>query len=153
MLDLLHEAIFASTGVLLYEQYTKKIRLSAWATPVIGGIVFVLLVVAKRIGIVSDLNLRQLLCILVLFPLLIISSCCVDIIENILSIRPLIWLSRISMDIFLWHFPVQLFIACISRAVGFSMNYGSVAFFGGYVLVVMLVSFFSNNASHKLIKA
>lgn len=140
-------------GVLLYEQYTKRIRLSVWATPVIGGIVFVLLVVVQRMGIVSELNLRQLLCILVLFPLLIISACCVDFIERIFCIRPLMWLSSISMDVFLWHFPVQLFIACISRAAGFAINYGSILFFGGYVLVVMLVASISNSASHKLIKA
>lgn len=135
-------------GVLLYEQFKSGSIRPTISAFIVGIALFVVTLVMKEIEIIKDVNLRQMLLALIGFPFAIWLSMRWKLFERLLSIRPLQYLSEISMDIFLWHFPVQLLAVCIVNIFCITINYESVIFFGIYIVAVMLVA----NCSHIVIK-
>lgn len=136
-------------GVLLYQnmKYNKTInaeRIKYVLVPCLGFMLCVLIYLLQRMRCVIDQNFRQLLCALVVFPLMIICATKVEIVERVLSIRPIQFLSGISMEVFLWHFPVQLLLVCLINKFNIMADFESLPFYGIYILAVLLVATISN---------
>jgi peptidoglycan/LPS O-acetylase OafA/YrhL len=66
-----------------------------------------------------------------------------------LSTKPLIWLGKISMDVYLWHIPVQLIIKNIDSCFGLNLNYGSKLVWIIYIALVLAIATVSNKALSK----
>lgn len=54
------------------------------------------------------------------------------------------------MEVFLWHFSVQLFIACLANGLRLRIDYSSVVFFCGYTITVLVVAWVSAMTADKL---
>lgn len=54
------------------------------------------------------------------------------------------------MEVFLWHFSVQLFIACLAKGLRLKINYSSIVFFCGYIIAVLVVAWVSAKTADKL---
>ena len=137
-------------GGLLYELYAGGIKAPIWIGPTAGCICFAVILLLQHFDIVGNMNLRQLLCIFIVFPIAIIAACRLPIVERVLSIKPFRWLAGISMEVFLWHFSVQLFIACLTNGLRLKIDYSSVVFFCGYIVTVLVVAWVSAKTADKL---
>lgn len=134
----------------MYELYAGKIKAPMWIGLATGCACFTIILLLRYFGVIGNMNLRQLLCIFVVFPFVIVAACRLPIVEKVLSIKPLRWLSGISMEVFLWHFSVQLYIALLTNMLGLDINYSSVVFFVGYIVTVLVVACASAKTADKL---
>lgn len=129
-------------GVILYLLHEKSVK-STLIVPIVGFILIVAtFFVSKITGV--DVNVRQILCIWVVFPTAIILAVNVRVCETLLSVKPLKNLAGISMEVFLWHFPIQLLIVICNIVFNININYTSKLFYLFYVALVIFVSYCSN---------
>lgn len=91
----------------------------------------------------------RMMLILVEWPILIFSSINIPWFRKILEIRPLKFLGTISMDVFLWHVPIQITIKSIDKICGLDINYGSLKVWGVYILLVLVIATVSNVISKR----
>ena len=137
-------------GVLLYELYTGKIKVPIWIGLATGCACFAIILLLQYFGVIGNMNLRELLCIFIVCPIAIVAACKLPIVEKVLSIAPLRRLSGISMDVFLWHFSVQLFIVCLAHALDLKNDYSNIVFFIVYIIIVVTVAWLSTGIADKL---
>ncbi len=60
------------------------------------------------------------------------------------NLKPFQWLARISLSIFLCHYPLGILVLALGAAGVHTWNYGSEVVFFGFLLVVLAVSWLSN---------
>lgn len=70
--------------------------------------------------------------------------------RKVMEIRPLQFLGSISMDIFLWHVPVQITIKTIDKVFDLGINYGSIGIWLIYIIAVLVAATISHIISHKM---
>lgn len=87
----------------------------------------------------KPVNMVQMTCILVVFPLIVLLAVKITWIQQVLSIRPLQWIGSYSMEVFMWHFPVQLFISLLNNYIGIR-PYEHVYFFITYLILTFGVA-------------
>jgi peptidoglycan/LPS O-acetylase OafA/YrhL len=80
-----------------------------------------------------------------LFPSLIIMALDFKIFSRILSIKPLLCLGELSYSIYLWHYPVVLIVRNIDRYLNLSLDYSGKAFYIGYFILVIGISYISHH--------
>lgn len=80
---------------------------------------------------------------ILIFPLVVILSLNIKIINKLLVIRPLSYLGEISYSIYLWHFPVQLLIKTFNDTLFLNIDFSSKKVFLGYALITLLISILS----------
>ena len=88
--------------------------------------------------------------ILLEWPILIFASINLPWFRKVLEIRPLRYLGTISMDIFLWHIPVQITIKCVDKIFGLDINYGSLSVWALYIVMVLATAAASNAITKKI---
>lgn len=74
------------------------------------------------------------------YPIIILLSLNVSIINKILSIKPLVYLGNLSFSIYLWNFPTQLGITTINDMLGLNINYSSKGFFFVFIAISLMIS-------------
>lgn len=86
-------------------------------------------------------------------PLTILSVLYIPWLRSFFDLKAFVYLGKISMDIFLWHFPVQCLIKIIDVYFGLNINY---SFKGTWILYAVCVLFVSavyeRYAAPKLVK-
>lgn len=83
--------------------------------------------------------------ILIQWPILIFAAINWKTFRRLLENRPLLYLGKISMDIYLWHIPVQITIKSIDSMLGLSIDYGSKVTWVIYVVSVLAVASVSHH--------
>lgn len=61
-------------------------------------------------------------------------------IKRVFEAKPLVYLGKLSLVIYLMHFPIQCAIHLFSAALGIELYYGSLTFYVFYCLCVLGVS-------------
>lgn len=110
-------------GVLMQRLIEAQKNREAGAVVMTGVIACATLFILR-----NQLNLVQITCILVVFPVMILLMTNVKWIQHVLFIKPVQWIGRYSMEIFMWHFPIQLFLSLLNNHFGI-MPYEQVCFF------------------------
>lgn len=85
----------------------------------------------------------QLGLILLEWPIVLFAAINWKPLRKILEVNPLIKLGSISMDIFLWHIPVQITIKTIDNIFNLRIDYGKVYIWFIYIISVVIVSMIS----------
>lgn len=88
--------------------------------------------------------ISRLIEMLLIFPLIIWLSVNCQPIYKLLSIKPLIFLGNISLDIYIWHFPVELLFKVSEHKFNLNLDYSSVTVWLCYCFTVVLVAYASN---------
>lgn len=89
-------------------------------------------------------RIGQFLLILVEWPIVLFAVINEVHVRNIMEIKPLMFLGNISMDIFLWHIPVQIFIKTVDNIFDLNIDYASNYIWFIYVVLVIISSIISN---------
>lgn len=108
--------------------------------------------IRRKIQYVGDI---QMLMAMVFSPLIITNALLFKPVKSILSTPPAIILGRISMHIYLLHFPVQCFIKNIDIYLGFGINYSSKTIWLLYiasVLAIATICFLCENKLRTVVK-
>ncbi len=80
-------------------------------------------------------------CFIVLFaPVIVWSVLNVKVIKGVFEAKPLVYLGKLSLVIYLIHFPIQCAIHLFSAVLGIELYYGSLSFYVFYCLCVLGVS-------------
>lgn len=81
--------------------------------------------------------------ILLQWPIILFAVINFKSMRKIMEIKPLVFLGKISMDIFLWHIPVQLLIKTVDAMLDLNINYSSVSVWLLYIALTFVVSIVS----------
>lgn len=79
-----------------------------------------------------------------LFPLFIISILFVPVLNKIFANKLFIRLGKLSMIIFLWHFPIQCLWRVIDEYLELHIDYGNIFVWGEYILSVLVFAHIYN---------
>lgn len=125
-------------GVLLAIFYKSELNISR---PVIGYVSLVILAAAVVVALTAGYGYfgnPAAFCILVIAPLIVLASVYVTYVYRLLSLPPLRYLGRISMYIFMWHFPIQIVWKLIPLYTDISIGFGGRKVWVLYALSVLL---------------
>ena len=105
-----------------------------------------LLLILISFGLLSKEHriISRLIEMLLIFPLIIWLSVNCQPIYKLLSIKPLIFLGNISLDIYIWHFPVELLFKVSEHKFNLNLDYSSVTVWLCYCFTVLLAAYASN---------
>jgi peptidoglycan/LPS O-acetylase OafA/YrhL len=142
-----------SIGVILANIYLNSDKLN---TTLIGYLSLIILTLSYlihniRYNIIIIGNVR-LIFIMIISPLIIFSCLYVSWVNKFLSIKPMIFLGSLSMDIYLLHFIVQCIIINIDLSFQIRLNYSLKKIWLLYCFSTIIVSFIYNKYVDKLIK-
>lgn len=76
-------------------------------------------------------------------PLILYTAICLKPLKVLLGIRPLVYLGKISFSIYMWHFPVQIFLMTLNLKFGMKMDFSSYKMFFVYILSTLAIAVFS----------
>ncbi len=81
-----------------------------------------------------------MLFILFVAPMIIVGALFTPWLNKLLSIKPLVYLGSLSMQIYLFHFPVQCMIFYLDRSYNLGLNYSQKSVWLLYVVITLAVS-------------
>lgn len=76
-------------------------------------------------------------------PALVWVSFCMPGVKHVLSIAPLTWLGKISMSIYVWHFPLLLILDLLKSQGILTIDFGTALGWGIYMLVLLAIAVIS----------
>jgi len=131
-----------SIGVLLYGLYERKNSFNYKMIGYISLISIIIMYLAYRLNpnynaIVGNLRLAFIIGIA---PMIIIAAIEVPIVNSILSSKPIVYLGKISMSIYLFHFPTQCLIEDIDKYFNMNIDYSRHIVWISYVICVLIVA-------------
>ena len=85
---------------------------------------------------------QDLLAFFILFPLLVLILSFIDLLK-INFFKKVSIFGDLSYSIYIIHFPLQLIIVTMCLLIGFDINFSKVSSLFGYMLLTLLISFFS----------
>lgn len=97
-------------------------------------------------------EMGRMMLIIFEWPILIFSAINCSWFKKLLEINILKQLGKISMDIFLWHVPVQITIKTIDKIFDLNINYGNTHIWLLYIGIVLLTAIASYIISTKIRK-
>ncbi|MFC3773619.1 acyltransferase family protein, partial [Paenibacillus sp. GCM10012303] len=80
---------------------------------------------------------------LIIYPLIIVLSINITVLNSILSFRPLVYLGSISYSIYLWHFPLQLIIKTMDDTLLLGIDFTTRKMFLGFLFLTLIISIVS----------
>lgn len=135
-------------GALLFEMHD---RLGEKARKKIG---WLLILSSVFVGIevwllgTGALGSPEITVSLYIAPVLLWLAINTDGIRWLLELKPLRYLGKCSLSIYLWHFPLQCAICLVDKKCQLNLDYSSTGFFLGYCVIVIAVA----SASYLLIE-
>lgn len=129
-----------SVGVWLTAIYEKREVIKSQSLGYVCFAALIALYILFRLkgsGIFGNL---QMAFILGIAPMIIISSIFVLWLNKFLSWKPLVYLGSLSINIYLFHFPVQCFIEIVNKYANLQLNYSSKKVWLMYVALTLIVS-------------
>jgi peptidoglycan/LPS O-acetylase OafA/YrhL len=141
-----------SIGVILANIYLNSDKLN---TTLIG---YLSLIILTLYYLIHDTSYNivignfRFVFIMIFSPLIIFSCLYVSWVNKFLSIKPMIFLGSLSMDIYLLHFIVQCIIINIDLSFQIRLNYSLKKIWLLYCFSTIIVSFIYNKYVDKLIK-
>lgn len=112
-------------------------------------IVFRICLAVMPYGFWDNESYGQLCLILFQWPIVLFAVINCKGIKRVLEIKPLQFLGRISMNIFLWHIPIQIIIKIADKVGHIAIDYSSVVLLGIYIIAVLLISVVSDYIGQK----
>ena len=103
-------------------------------------IIFIVFYLILRFNVYTFSN-YYILAGMIIMPSLLIFVLNINWMKQLLSFFPFKQLGIISTEIYLFHFPIQLFIRVIDLYLLLDIDYGSKVFYFIYILLVIIVSF------------
>lgn len=141
-------------GVLLQEfhqntEHSTKLKIIYGLS--IQALLYVLLCVIDHIPILLNETDVQLVFILFISPLSILISINFRPISSLLNCKLFQYCGKISMDIYLWHIPVQILIKILNRYFNIGIDFSEKSIFFLYIFTVLGIASLSNYCmrSHK----
>lgn len=92
---------------------------------------------------------EQQLFILGISPIIILTSLFQKQVNTILQQKVLVFLGSISLNIYLWHYPVQLAIKNLNSILSLNINFSSVIIWGTYVITTIFIATFDKYVASK----
>ena len=86
----------------------------------------------------------QFMLIILEWPIVVFSAINNKLFRKILEFKPLEYLGKISMDIFLWHIPVQISFKTINALLDLNIDFGSRRIWLKYVIAVCSIADLAN---------
>ena len=134
-------------GVLLASVHENGKRKHSIVTYGLLYFLGMMTIILKKIVAVNEIGILFIVFVWIVFPT-IIGSSFNRLVSKALSIKPLLSLGKISMDVYMWHFPVQILIAIICKATYGEIPYKSFLFYLIYICLTIFISrisFFARN--------
>lgn len=128
-----------SIGAILAGIYEKRERVNSKLLGYVFLLALVTLYGVMRLNGDAAIGNVQMTFIIAIAPMLILSVLFVPWLSKILQWTPLAFLGTLSIDIYLWHFPVQCTIKIIDIYCGLNLNYSSKKIWLSYVSTVLIV--------------
>lgn len=126
-------------GVLLKHLFDQKFN--KHLISVLGmGLIGLLIILIHKYGVALILGNVRYSCIFVIFPLLILVITEFRVLQKILSCGPVLYFGKMSMSVFLMHWPVMQIIRWFDAISGGGIDPSSAATFGIILLIVLSVS-------------
>lgn len=128
-----------SIGVLLYGLNEARAKLRTNTISFILGLLVVGFYLIYRFADRFMGNTRMTF-ILLVSPAIILLSLWVPVIKRVLSIKLLVILGKLSINIYLFHFPVQCMFKILEVYSGKTIDYSSYVIWGAYVISTIAFS-------------
>ena len=129
-----------SIGVLLHLIFQKKICFNSKLFGVLGLILIISTYVLLRLDKQNYVGNTRLLMIFGISPMIIICSMCLPWISKILCFKPFVILGKISLAVYLLHFPIQCILIIINHYF-IEINFGNRLIWILYAAITLLFSF------------
>ena len=128
-----------SIGVGLVKIYEEREKFNSRLLGYICMIALVAIYLGYRIKGSEILGNLQMAFILGIGPMIILSAILVPWLNKLLSLKSIVYIGTLSIDIYLFHFPVQCLIGIIDKYANLQLNY-SWKVWVVYVAVTLIVS-------------
>lgn len=128
-----------SLGVLLYNVWLKRRALNTQLIGLLSVVVLLACYIIVRMDSAVVGNVPHFF-VFGCTPLIILGGCFNKGIDYILDNRIFLFLGRISLNIYLWHFPVQVAMKCVDKIFSLNVKYESIYVWLFYVAVTIGVS-------------
>ena len=129
-----------SIGIWLTKIYEKREVIKSQLLGYVCFATLVALYILFRLKGSRIFGNLQMAFILGIAPMMIISSIFVPWLNKFLSLKPLVYLGSLSINIYLFHFPVQCIIEIMNRYANMQLNYSSKKVWLMYVALTLIVS-------------
>ena len=127
---------FFAGGIIYYiYEYNSNIKFIKRG----GGIVLICVVYILHNVINISIEPLGLILTLIFFPLVLLSCLEINWLNKILSLKPLVYLGKVSFSIYLCNFTVQIFTVILNSKLNNCLNYSSWEFFVGNILFQILI--------------
>lgn len=128
-----------SIGVILYGIYVRRSSFNAIFLGVIFQFFLLAIYVLMNKQMMEAVGNVPMLVAFGVAPMIIFCSFSVPYIRTVLSLRPFVFLGKISIAIYLFHFPIQCLLYYINIKY-IDMNYSSRKVWMIYILLTIMVS-------------
>ena len=129
-------------GTLLFEFWLEKREISDKYNYILAIALLGVYVITRLYGY-EWLGDVQMLFLLFIAPLVLWLSIQCSIVRKILEIRPLVFLGKCSLHIYMWHFPIQYIIKIIDISTNMHINYSTHRMWLIYVFITLVVAIIS----------
>ncbi len=133
-----------SVGVMLYFIYDSRERFENLPIGIASFSTLVILYITMRLGFMSALGNLQYIFMILIGPLVVLSVLFFKPLSFVLSLTPFSFLGKISMEIYLLHFPVQLFISVIRTCFNINMDFSRPVCLFLYMIILLPLAFGTN---------
>lgn len=132
-------------GCIAYEVHSKvsDCRFKGWATVFFACVLIAASTGAIFFGYSKFFGKWELVNSLLIYPLIILTTLNIGLINKLLSIKQLTYFGDISYSLYMWHYPVQIVIKTVDEIFGLNLDYSSEKVFVGIVILTILVSILS----------
>lgn len=129
-----------SIGVLLHGIYEQRERFESRKVGYMLMLIPLLAYVLLRCGKEKYIGDLQMLTILGIAPTMVYSALIIPTVNRFFAWTPFVKLGRISMAVYLFHFPVQCLIKILQQYMYNHMDYTSLIVWMSYVILTLAIS-------------
>ena len=130
-------------GALLHYLYIKKRDIRAINYLIFGSVILILAVMLQ-FDLSQNIVLAGIILKLVILPIVVWMAINIKTLEIILGCKMLRLLGKLSLSLYLWHFPAEIFISDLDNAFQLNIDYSSYIFYFTYMTFVLILSYASN---------
>ena len=123
-----------------YVKRIKKERGLSLISLAFEGVVIIVGISCREFNMFDNI---KLLMVLGIVQALIFTCTNLKVVSKVLSIPPLVYLGKISLSVYMWHFPIQMLIDIANRNMGMILDYGSAKVWFLYIGIALVTAVLS----------